>query len=88
MLADIFRSLSSQNETCLGNRLKTERLGWLSNKNLPEECNRGIAAEDWLNKLECLSRPPFHDAGLPLPTLECVKSVVKIYVTESKGVLL
>ena len=64
VLADIFRSLSSQNETCLGNHLKTERLGWLSNKNLPNEGNRGIAAEGWLNRLERLSGSPFHVAGL------------------------
>ncbi len=36
MLAHTFRSLSSQNETCLGNRLKAESLGCLwDNNNLP-----------------------------------------------------
>ena len=58
MLVDTFRSLWSQNETCLGNRLKAERLGCLWSKNLPEEPNRWVAAECSMSRLNCLGCSP------------------------------
>ena len=58
MLADTFRSLSSHNETCLGNRSKAERLGRLWNKYLTDKGNRWIAAECSLHRLNCLGCSP------------------------------
>jgi len=58
MLAATFRCLSSQNETCLGNRLKAERLSRLWNKNLPVAPSRWNVAERSLTRLNRLVCSP------------------------------